>query len=243
MCLPKSKPDGILYHALQKKVNCRVQVLSKVHRKKTSTKSVKGLTSPERLTDRKRAAIVGAAAAEFQSRGYFSTSMNAIAAAADVSKRTLYNHFDSKEALFDAIIERLIQSAEELPVCTFDPDRDLREQLIELATVEVKFMASSSVRALARAGLSRVLAEPKVGKQIDHRRFHKRVESWLEDARKAGSLNHTDTQFATKQFVGLLTSFAFWPTIVNGESPPTRKKRQRIVESTVDMFLGFYATH
>lgn len=195
-----------------------------------------------RLTDRKRAAIVQAAAAEFQSRGYFSTSMNAIAATAGVSKRTLYNHFDSKEALFDAIIEQLVDAAESLPICTFDADRDLREQLTELALVEVEFMSSEAVRALARAGMSRMLAEPEVGKKVDHRRFHRRVERWLDDARAAGCLNHPDTPFAAKQLVGMLMTFAFWPTIVSGETPPGRKKRQRIVDSTVEMFLGYYQT-
>ncbi|WP_431192282.1 TetR/AcrR family transcriptional regulator [Rhodopirellula bahusiensis] len=184
--------------------------------------------------------MVQAAATEFQTRGYFSTSMNVIAATANVSKRTLYNHFDSKEALFDAIIEELTQKAELLPVCSFDPTRDLREQLIELALVEVQFMTSQSVVALARAGISRVLAEPEVGKKIDHRRFHRRVEHWLDDAHAAGCLNHTNTEFAAKQFVGMLMTFAFWPTIVNGESPPSKKKRDRIVESTVEIFLASY---
>ena len=196
--------------------------------------------APRRLTDRKRLAIVQAAAMEFQTRGYFSTSMNVIAATANVSKRTLYNHFDSKEALFDAIIEELTQKAELLPECSFDPTRDLREQLVELAEAEVQFMTSASVVALARAGISRVLAEPEVGKKIDHRRFHKRVKSWLDDALAAGCLNHTSTEFAAKQFVGMLMTFAFWPMIVNGESPPSKKKRVDIIESTVEMFLCCY---
>ncbi|MEO9595233.1 TetR/AcrR family transcriptional regulator C-terminal domain-containing protein, partial [Rhodopirellula bahusiensis] len=56
----------------------------------------------------------------------------------------------------------------------------------------------------------------------------------------AGCLNHTNTEFAAKQFVGMLMTFAFWPTIVNGESPPSKKKRDRIVESTVEIFLASY---
>lgn len=168
--------------------------------------------------------------------------MNAIAATANVSKRTLYNHFDSKESLFDAIIEQLILKASELPICEFDPNRELQEQLTELAEGEVAFMTSSSVVALARAGISRMLAEPEIGKKIDERRFHRRVHQWLDDARAAECLNHTDTQFAAKQFVGMLMTFAFWPMIVSGESAPSKKKRQRIIESTVALFLSFYRT-
>ena len=60
-----------------------------------------------RLTDRKRAAIINAAIIEFRQSGYEATSMDRLAASAGVSKRTVYNHFPSKEALFAQIIQQL----------------------------------------------------------------------------------------------------------------------------------------
>ena len=48
----------------------------------------------------KRAAIREAAVELFMSEGLQRTSMDAIAAAAGVSKQTVYSHFDSKDALF-----------------------------------------------------------------------------------------------------------------------------------------------
>ncbi|MFO7690233.1 MAG: ScbR family autoregulator-binding transcription factor [Cryobacterium sp.] len=52
-----------------------------------------------------RAAIVRGAAVVFQNRGYGSTSLADVCAAAGVTKGALYFHFDSKEALARAIIE------------------------------------------------------------------------------------------------------------------------------------------
>ncbi|KGJ79764.1 hypothetical protein GY21_03660 [Cryobacterium roopkundense] len=52
-----------------------------------------------------RAAIIRGAAAAFQERGYGSTSLAQVSAAAGVTKGALYFHFDSKEALAIAIIE------------------------------------------------------------------------------------------------------------------------------------------
>lgn len=52
-----------------------------------------------------RAAIIRGAAATFQERGYGSTSLAQVSAAAGVTKGALYFHFDSKEALAIAIIE------------------------------------------------------------------------------------------------------------------------------------------
>ena len=54
--------------------------------------------APTRLTDRKRAAILEAAVAEFRQSGYETTSMDRIAAQAGVSKRTVYNHFPDLDA-------------------------------------------------------------------------------------------------------------------------------------------------
>jgi TetR/AcrR family transcriptional regulator of autoinduction and epiphytic fitness len=59
---------------------------------------------PQRLTDRKRQAIIEAAIDEFRTAGYETTSMDRIAARAEVSKRTIYNHFPSKEVLFAEIL-------------------------------------------------------------------------------------------------------------------------------------------
>ena len=52
----------------------------------------------------KRRAILDAAQALFLAQGYGATSMDAIAAAAPVSKRTLYQHFEGKAALFAAMV-------------------------------------------------------------------------------------------------------------------------------------------
>jgi len=49
---------------------------------------------------------------EFLTHGYAATSMDRVAAAAGVSKATVYNHFQDKEGLFKALIRRLAQKKE-----------------------------------------------------------------------------------------------------------------------------------
>src|SRR5687768_18273723 len=88
--------------------------------------------APARLTDRKRAAILDAAVAEFRHSGYEATSMDRIAASAGVSKRTVYNHFPSKEALFAQILLQLWERSVEGLDLTYRSDRPLRAQLLEL---------------------------------------------------------------------------------------------------------------
>lgn len=58
----------------------------------------------------KRAAIAQAALRRFVRDGYERTTVDAIAAEAGVSKRTVYNHYSDKEQLFLAVIEDTYQA-------------------------------------------------------------------------------------------------------------------------------------
>lgn len=57
------------------------------------------------LMGRKRAAIVEAARQAFLESGYAQTSMDRIAAAAGVSIKTVYRHFENKDDLFSAVMQ------------------------------------------------------------------------------------------------------------------------------------------
>jgi TetR/AcrR family transcriptional repressor of mexJK operon len=61
---------------------------------------------------RTRAAVIGAARELFLDRGFARTAMDDIAAAAGVTKRTLYNNFSDKNALFTEIVSAVIAQAE-----------------------------------------------------------------------------------------------------------------------------------
>lgn len=73
--------------------------------------------SAERRAEQTRQAIVDAATTAFQFHGYSGTTMEAVAALAGVSPRTLYRHYGSKSALLVATIavgaaDFLVQLAE-----------------------------------------------------------------------------------------------------------------------------------
>ena len=60
---------------------------------------------PQSASERKRAEITRAALELFLRDGYERTSVDAIAAEAGVSKRTVYNHFGDKENLFLSVVQ------------------------------------------------------------------------------------------------------------------------------------------
>ena len=78
---------------------------------------------------RKREAIIEAAARCFLARGYSATSMESVAAEAAVAKQTVYHHFGSKIALFEAtlyhVTEQVTQSLAEAGTPRQSPEETL----------------------------------------------------------------------------------------------------------------------
>ena len=85
----------------------------------------------ESRIDAKRDTILEAATAAFRDDGYECASMDRIAERAKASKRTVYNHFGSKEALFQAVVARLFESVLALKQVVWDPKRPIEDQLAD----------------------------------------------------------------------------------------------------------------
>ena len=135
------------------------------------------MKAPLRLTDRKREAIVQAAIAEFRANGFEVTSMDKIAALAEVSKRTVYNHFPSKEELFSEILQQLwISSADRLDM-TYHPERPLRDQLQELLVAKMQMLADSNFLDLARVAIAATIHSPERAQNMVSR-LNEREESF-----------------------------------------------------------------
>ena len=74
-----------------------------------------GIHQPRQLLDRpaRREAILRGAAEAFADKGYAATSMEDVAAAAGITKLIVYRHFDSKQTLYDAVLERVSERLRE----------------------------------------------------------------------------------------------------------------------------------
>lgn len=200
------------------------------------------MTESMRLTDQKREAIVMAAIAEFRDRGFEVTSMDRIAARAEVSKRTVYNHFPSKEELFAEILHRLWSCAPPLADAPYRPDRTLHEQLRELLWQKMRTLNDSSFLDLARVVVGATVHSPERA-QAWMTRLNEREETftvWIRAAQQDGRLKAIDPGFAATQMHALLKSFAFWPQVTFNAALLSPQEQERVVESTLDMFLGWY---
>jgi TetR/AcrR family transcriptional regulator, regulator of autoinduction and epiphytic fitness len=195
-----------------------------------------------RLTDRKRCAIIEAAIDEFRTAGYEATSMDRIAARAGASKRTVYNHFPSKEALFAAILHQLwdtVAGGEEL---AYRADRPLRDQLLELIMQKFRLLNDDAFVSLARVAIAAGIHSPERAHEMVARMSEREegLTVWIRAAAATGRLKVKDPVFASHQLQGLIKGFAFWPQITLDQPPLDAAMQKQVAESAVDMFLAYY---
>lgn len=200
------------------------------------------MTVPQRLTERKREAILEAAIAEFRSSGFEITSMDKIAATAGVSKRTVYNHFPSKEELFAEILNRLWNSITAEQDTTYRPEKPLRDQLRQLLRAKLHILADDNFLDLARIAIAAAIHSPERAQDMVTR-LGQREEGltvWIRQAQADGRLKPAEPAFAAQQMHGLIKTFAFWPQISTGQPSLTEDEQIQVIESALDMFLTRY---
>ncbi|ALI08750.1 MULTISPECIES: TetR/AcrR family transcriptional regulator [Pseudomonas] len=200
------------------------------------------MTVPQRLTERKREAILQAAIAEFRSSGFEITSMDKIAATAGVSKRTVYNHFPSKEELFAEILNRLwnsITAEQDMPYSSQTP---LREQLQTLLQAKLRLLADENFLDLARIAIAATIHSPERAQDMVSRMGQREegLTAWIRQAQADARLKPVEPAFAAQQMHGLLKTFAFWPQVSMGQPSLTQEEQARVIESALDMFLSRY---
>lgn len=200
------------------------------------------MNAPTRLTDRKRKAILAAAAEQFRAHGYEATSVDRIAAVAGVSKRTVYNHFPSKEELFAETILQLFHSDAGVQDLPYRSDLGLREQLTELLVHKVRTMEDPDFLALARVGIAEAIHAPERAQPVFARLGEREegVTAWVRAAQADGRLKPGDPAFAATMLQGQIKTFAFWPQVTMGAAPLAPAAQRQLVDASVSMFLAYF---
>ncbi|CAH2799961.1 MAG: Transcriptional regulator, AcrR family [uncultured Paraburkholderia sp.] len=197
----------------------------------------------QRLTDRKRVAVIAAAIDEFLAAGFDGTSMDRIAARANVSKRTVYNHFPSKEALFAEILRQLWHASHAGDAFAYRATIPLREQLVELLMRKLRLLNDESFLALARVAIAAGIHSPERARDMVARLGEREedITVWIRAAAADKRLRIADPVFASYQLQGIVKAFAFWPQVTMGQPPLSETEQQAIADSAADMFLARYA--
>ncbi|TWT82808.1 HTH-type transcriptional regulator RutR [Planctomycetes bacterium CA13] len=196
-----------------------------------------------RMTDRKKKAVLDAAVKEFIANGYDNTSMDMIATTANVSKRTVYHHFPSKEDLFAAIIDEMVNRIELVSEFSYDSKKSLVTQLNTIALEIVRSVSDVDFLGLSKVIVSRLMTAPEFSQFMSDQtaRIDNRLAEWLRLAHADGRMAIKQPEVAAEQLMGLLLSYAFWPALLGIKKKTSVKPQKQYVKECVTMFVNAYA--
>jgi TetR/AcrR family transcriptional regulator of autoinduction and epiphytic fitness len=194
------------------------------------------------LTEKKRLSILAAAQEEFKEKGFLGASMDSLAKRAEVSKRTVYNHFPSKDILFHNIVKQLCDSFSQAVNIKYQVNEPLDKQLYIAAVREIQLLESECFRDLNLITLAEFIRSPELASStLEHLAQQKDgLHVWINDATSDGRLNVVDADYAAQQFLGLIKASAFWPQLFMKQAFPSAEQQKIIADDAVLMFLARY---
>jgi TetR/AcrR family transcriptional repressor of mexJK operon len=205
--------------------------------------------APQERSSGKRAAIVRAATELFLARGDQATSTEQIAAAAAVSKQTVYNQFADKQALFaeivlgvgataDAFLAELASMLE--AVGTVD---DVAPALRRVARRYLAVVSHPQVLALRRLVISEATRFPELAADYHARTPSRVLEALgghLADLGRRGLLAVDDPARAADDLAFLVVGRVLDEGMFRPDAVPAHDVLARHADHAVDVFLAAY---
>lgn len=168
--------------------------------------------------------------------------MDKLAAMAQVSKRTVYNHFETKEALVMYLMrdmwKRMMQAVE----ITYTSETPLVDQLTVLIQAEICLLSCPTYLELSRVAFGHYFYHHE-SLQQEVKKFSKKetaIYRWIDAAIADGRLKPVDTEFASFQLYHIIKGHCFWMQMMGVAEPPSKPQQTHIAKETAAMFLSYY---
>ncbi|MDP1666990.1 MAG: TetR/AcrR family transcriptional regulator [Methylobacter sp.] len=191
-------------------------------------------------TDPKRQAILNGATRMFLAHGYRNVSMEKIAQAAPVSKATLYNHFDSKNALLAAVISDLCESLlQTMTQATIESD-DVENNLTQIATSAVDLIYAEDALAIYRLVVAESPDFPELG-QLFYQSGPQTVLTQLEDYFRRlnadGRYHIADPVFAADAFFSMLKGDLHLRCLLTKTLRPSADEKKQLISKVIAFYM------
>lgn len=204
----------------------------------------RALTEQTPRRGRKRQSILDGALRVFARVGYHGASIDLIAAEAEVSTRTIYNHFENKEELFATVLSesstRVAAAREELIERHLGEVADLEAALVALAQEWVRpdpefddhFRIVRRLRAESDRFPAAVIERWRRAGPL---RVRRALATRLADLAECGVLVVGDPDLAAQQFVAVIAD-----TTAGSADSLATKRESEIARAGVHTFLYGY---
>jgi TetR/AcrR family transcriptional regulator of autoinduction and epiphytic fitness len=184
-----------------------------------------------------REAIVGAAQRLFLERGFGAVSMDELAEAAGVARRTLYNQFASKEEIFREMLRRVSAQLKTAFPPGIETQGDVEDVLRLIARMILALHKYPEYLGFLRMVVADSRQFPWIAEELAAvmEPQAERFTRYLAHLTAMGILDCRNPLLAAHQFMGMLNELSLWPWMTGRESVPVPEKD--IIEETIRMFL------
>ena len=191
----------------------------------------------------KREAILEAAKSLFLSLGYTNTSMDAVAAAAGVSKLTVYSHFTDKQTLFGSAVMATCQT--QLPELIFELPEGvpLEQVLLNIARGFQALISSDEAVKLSRLIIALGNQDPGFGQyfyEAGPKRVLGEMEALLRSVDQRGLLRIEQPARAAEHFLSLIKGAPDYRLLLGCSPAIEGEQAEAHVRDVVGVFMRAY---
>ena len=195
---------------------------------------------PKTRRNGSREAIIEAAGRLFLARGFGAVSMDELAEAAGVARRTLYNQFTSKEEIFREMLLRITGHLENALPPGIETQGDVEDVLHQIAQAILKLHKDPEYLGFLRMVAADSRQFPWIAEALaavmDPQA--ERFARYLAHLTAMGVLDCRNPMLAAHQFMGVINEFSLWPWMMGRESIPVPD--EELIEEAIRMFLQHY---
>lgn len=189
----------------------------------------------------KRDEIIRAAEHAFLTKGYNTTTMDGLAEAANVSKKTLYAHFPHKQEIFSEVIRALCHSVGTRIVESAPPFGEPATVLAEIARQYLARFADPKIFRVFKLIIAEGESMPELGEafwQAGPGPATAYVQAYLTELDRQGVLQVADPETAAGDFLIAVIGHDFLAQLIGYAKRPTKRSVEARIERAVDRFLA-----
>ena len=171
--------------------------------------------------------------------------MSSISAKVGGSKTTLWTYFPSKQDLFAAVVDDLVErygTALEVPL---DPDADVAESLRRMGRALLQTIHSPPLIDLQRLTIGEAGRFPELARVFHERgpaRGKARLQLYIREAMARGKLRLGDPIDASRSFAGMLQAGSAQLHLLGLIEQPDEGELEREIDAAIDAFLRAWAS-
>ncbi|WP_449472679.1 TetR/AcrR family transcriptional regulator [Sphingobium chungangianum] len=192
----------------------------------------------------RRRGFVIAATEAFFARGYGGTTMSSIASDVGGSKSTLWSYFPSKEELFAAVVDDIVERYGEALSVALPPDEPVELVLRRYAHALLSTIYSEPILKLQRLVVGEATRFPHLASlfyERGPRRGKQRLEAYFAALIARGKLRAGDAAIAVDQFAGLCQTGEYQRALLDLGQARDARITERETNLAVTAFLRIWS--